>query len=291
LTTWWRCIKEPGIGTLCRPEHRAENIPSTQRPTLNLQPSYTPNEKWHEHSSSSAQAQAAHFATAGINHIILLARNSQRLEDSDAPFVRAASPDTKVSTVALDLADLDSIPGVLKQLDELTEGEDVEVIFFNAARIKASDVLNVDVREIEEDFKVCLLCCINVFFSFAKWLVQTSVLSLYIIAQHYIPHLLSLAKQNKSTKPALLVTNSHLPWDPAPQLLSLGLNKAAQRNMVQSFARAYEGSGVQIGLVSVEGVVAPENKVLNPTTIAERAVGFWESGGKGEEEVTVHVRE
>jgi hypothetical protein len=63
---------------------------------------------------------------------------------------------------------LDSIPGVLKQLDELTEGEDVEVIFFNAARIKASDVLNVDVREIEEDFKVCLLCCINVFFSFAK---------------------------------------------------------------------------------------------------------------------------
>jgi hypothetical protein len=71
----------------------------------------------------------------------------------------------------------------------------------------------------------------------------------------------------------------------------LGLNKAAQRNMVQSFARAYEGSGVQIGLVSVEGVVAPENKVLNPKTIAERAVGFWESGGKGEEEVTVHVRE
>jgi hypothetical protein len=61
--------------------------------------------------------------------------------------------------------------------------------------------------------------------------------------------------------------------------------------MVQSFARAFEGSGVQIGFVSVEGTVAPENKVLNPTTIAERAVGFWEKRGEGEKEETLHVKE
>jgi hypothetical protein len=56
--------------------------------------------------------------------------------------------------VGLDLADLDSIPGVLKQLDELTKDEEVEVIFFNAARIKTSEVLEVKVEEIDEDFKV-----------------------------------------------------------------------------------------------------------------------------------------
>jgi len=118
---------------------------------------------------------------------------------------------------------------------------------------------------------------------------KTTTLALYIIAQHYIPKLQSLAKLNSSLKPALLVTNSHLPWDPVPQLLSLSLVKAAQRNMVQSLQRAFGGSGVQIGLVSVEGVVAPENRVRNPRTIAEMAVEFWERGE--EERLEVNIRE
>jgi hypothetical protein len=61
-----------------------------------------------------------------------------------------------------------------------------------------------------------------------------------------------------------------------PQLLSLSLTKAAQRNMVQSFAIAFKDSGVKIGVLSAEGQVKPENKVLNPKTIAERAVEWWE---------------
>lgn len=59
--------------------------------------------------------------------------------------------------------------------------------------------------------------------------------------------------------------------------------------MVQSFNRAFSESGVQVGLISVEGAVAPENKSLNPTNIAETAVAFWEKGAKAE--LTVHVRE
>lgn len=107
---------------------------------------------------------------------------------------------------------------------------------------------------------------------------QTTNLALYIVAQHYIPKLQALAQSNKALKPALLVTNSHLPWDPIPQLLSLSLVKASQRNMMQSFNRAFAESGVHIGSIHVEGVVAPENKVLNPKTIAKRIVAFWESG-------------
>ena len=57
--------------------------------------------------------------------------------------------------------------------------------------------------------------------------------------------------------------------------------------MVESFNRAFSDSGVHIGLISVEGSVAPENKVLNPKTIAERTIEFWE-GGKG---LAVHVKE
>jgi hypothetical protein len=116
---------------------------------------------------------------------------------------------------------------------------------------------------------------------------QTQNLALYIIAQHYIPKLQALAKSNSSSKPALLVTNSHLPWDPVPQLLSLSLVKASQRNMVQSFNRAFTESGVHVGLVSVEGEVKPENKVRNPKTIAEMTVAFWEKGVEGGLEVNV----
>jgi hypothetical protein len=52
--------------------------------------------------------------------------------------------------------------------------------------------------------------------------------------------------------------------------------------MVQSFALAFKDSGVKIGVLSVEGEVKPENKVLNPKTIAERGVGWWEGGERWE---------
>ena len=211
---------------------------------------------------------AAEFAPKGINHIILLSRNTERLQNEDAPFVSKGNSNVKVDTLHIDLADIKSIPSVLEDLDSLTEGEDVEVIFFNAARVKPGEVLGVDVEEIEEDFK-------------------TTNLSLYIISQHYIPKLQGLAKSNISLKPAFLVTSSHLPWDPIPQLLSLSLVKAAQKNMVDSFRRYFGDGGIHFGLVHVEGTVAPENKVLNPETIAKRTVAFWE-GGKGE---CINIRE
>ncbi|KAH7074707.1 short-chain dehydrogenase/reductase-like protein SDR [Paraphoma chrysanthemicola] len=205
---------------------------------------------------------AAAFASKGINHIILLSRNTQRLETEDAPFVSKASSSVKVDTLRLDLANLASIPAVLQKLDRLTQDDDVEIVFFNAARIKPGEVLGVSVEEIDEDFK-------------------TTNLALYIIAQHFLPKLVSLATKTPSLHPALLVTNSHLPWDPVPQLLSLSLVKGAQRNMVQSFHRAFSDKGVHVGLISVEGTVTAENQVLNPQTIAERTVEFWERGVEG----------
>jgi len=116
--------------------------------------------------------------------------------------------------------------------------------------------------------------------------VQTTTLSLFLISQHYIPRLQSLASK-PSLKPALLVTNSHLPWDPVPQLLSLSIAKAAQKNLVDSLYREFSSSGVHVGLLHVEGVVAPENKVLNPKTIAERTVKFWEGGVAGGEGIRI----
>lgn len=96
----------------------------------------------------------AEFASKGFTHAVLLSRNIERLRKGDAPFVAAANPDIKVDTLRLDLSDIPSIPAVLKQIEELTAGDENEVVFFNAARIKPSGVLDVSVEEIDEDFKV-----------------------------------------------------------------------------------------------------------------------------------------
>ncbi|KAH4224133.1 hypothetical protein HBI38_069840 [Parastagonospora nodorum] len=206
---------------------------------------------------------AAEFASKDINHIILLSRNTQRLQKEDAPFVSAASKDVKVDILQIDLSDLASIPAVLKELDNLTTNESVEIIFFNAARIHPSPILSTPVQEIDED-------------------LRTTTLSLYLIAQHFLPHLTSLSQSSASTssplKPALLVTNSALPHSPVPELLSLSLVKAAQRNMVQSLRLAFGEKGVHVGLVSVEGVVGMDEEVRNPKNIARRTVEFWERG-------------
>lgn len=99
----------------------------------------------------------AFASDAGIEHVVLLARDQSRLTNEDAPFVQNAAPGVKISTLRVDLSNLDALPGVLKELDELIKGEDVEVVYYNAARIKPTmPVLDVGVGEIEEDFKVCL---------------------------------------------------------------------------------------------------------------------------------------
>ncbi|KAF2115026.1 hypothetical protein BDV96DRAFT_600170 [Lophiotrema nucula] len=200
---------------------------------------------------------AAEFASKGFTHVILLARSKDRLP-ADAAQVSKAVPGVKVDTLTIDLANLSSIPDVLKKIDGLAPSP--EVVFFNAARIKMTpNPLAVPVEEIDEDFK-------------------TTNLALHIVAQHYIPKLKGLAESNPAAKPSLLVTNSHLPWDPAPPLLSLSLVKASQRNMVINFNRAFSGAGVHAALVTVEGQVAPANKSLNPKNIAEKTYGLYEDG-------------
>ncbi|KAJ4338736.1 hypothetical protein N0V95_007979 [Ascochyta clinopodiicola] len=168
---------------------------------------------------------AATFASRGpIDHVVLLSRNLQRLQNEDAPFVRNAAPNVKVDTLRADLSDLAALPSVLAQLDELTRASAVEVVYYNAARIKPTDpVLSVDIDEIEEDFR----------------------------------------------------------------LISLSLVKGAQRTQVLSLNRAFSDAGVHCALVTVEGQVSPDNKVLSPKNIAAEAFGLWQRG----EGVEVNLKE
>jgi hypothetical protein len=57
--------------------------------------------------------------------------------------------------------------------------------------------------------------------------------------------------------------------------------------MVESLSRAYSDKGMHVGLIHVEGPVAPEARNLNPQSITEVAWRFFERG----EGLRVHIKE
>lgn len=69
------------------------------------------------------------------------------------------------------------------------------------------------------------------------------------------------------------MTGTFLSRDPVPQLFTLSLVKAAQRNFVQSLAQVYGPKDVHVGMLRVMGVVDPAAKTLSPNEIAVKA---WE---------------
>ncbi|KAH6622292.1 hypothetical protein C7974DRAFT_464612 [Boeremia exigua] len=203
----------------------------------------------------------AHVATTlaahgSIAHVILIGRNTDRISASDATLVRTAAPTVKVDVLRADLDDLDAIPGVLAEIDALTATEDVEVVYYNAARI-APSALESSVDVLAADLRL-------------------NVLALHIVAQHYLPRMQTLAAAHSTAKPALLVTSSHLPNEPIPQLLSLSVAKGAQRTHVLAMNQAMRPHRVHCGLVEVHGIVAPDAPVLNPANVAREVCTFWQ---------------
>lgn len=57
--------------------------------------------------------------------------------------------------------------------------------------------------------------------------------------------------------------------------------------MVQSLRLAYQDKGIQIGLITVQGQVSPDEEVRNPENIARKTVEFWKSGVEAGLEVKI----
>lgn len=98
-----------------------------------------------------------------------------------------------------------------------------------------------------------------------------TTLALYVTAQWGIP----LLQKSGLPSPSLIVTNSHLPEEPIPALLSLSAVKASQQNICHSLRMAF-GQDIHIGVIKISGQVSPDAKKLNPQRIAEEIVGFYE---------------
>lgn len=102
---------------------------------------------------------------------------------------------------------------------------------------------------------------------------QLTTLSLYKTAQWAIPLLKEVAASSNDSSPSFFVTSTtQLYKEPVPDLVSLSLNKSAQRSLVLSLHVKF-GSEVHIGLLSVGGVVGPDKGNLSPANIANKC---WE---------------
>ncbi|CAN8103843.1 unnamed protein product [Discula destructiva] len=198
------------------------------------------------------------LASKRYNHIALIARRAEQLEIEKKAVEDTVGSHIKVKAYALDVVDTDALAKALDNVDE--ELGKPECIFYNAARVIPSQLLSHDVKEVEYDLKI-------------------NVSAPYVVAQRYIPHLVDLARADKSAYPSFIVTSSMLPQHPLPFLFALSLVKAAQRNLMQSLNMTYAAQGINVGLINVAGQVSPEDKTWNPTNIAAKAWD-WFAGYK-----------
>lgn len=92
------------------------------------------------------------FAEKRYSTVALIARRAEQLEAEKKALEEALGDRVKVKTFALDVVDSEALVKALEEVE--AEFGVPETIFYNAARVLPSQLLEHDVKEIEYDFKV-----------------------------------------------------------------------------------------------------------------------------------------
>lgn len=100
------------------------------------------------------RAVTVKFASEGFSHIFILSRSEERLEKEKKEVLSSTSnKNVTIETITADISKPDSLSAALKKIDQ--SGQTVEVVFFNAARVEPSKLLEFPVEEMDRDWKVC----------------------------------------------------------------------------------------------------------------------------------------
>ncbi|CEL06534.1 hypothetical protein ASPCAL09707 [Aspergillus calidoustus] len=210
---------------------------------------------------------ASRFARSHFSAVALIARNAEQLSKDRAAVLAAAADagrQVEVRTWQTDVSELELLEKTLREVEAFGS---VECVYFNAARVAPSPLLEFPVEGIEADFRV-------------------SALALYTTARWAMPLLLKNNSHPEDWAPAFLVTSSLLPASPFPDWFALSMTKAAQANLVKSLEQVFSPQGVHVGLVVVWGIVSTDSAGLNPGHIAEQA---WKLYSQKREEWTSQV--
>jgi short-subunit dehydrogenase len=170
--------------------------------------------------------------------LALLARNPTKLIENAQALEQEGNV---VQTFVADAGDETSLIQAFAQIR--TQLGDPEVLIYNAALLKQDSVMNLVIDDLIQDFRV-------------------NVAGAVTAMQQVIP---AMQQQKRGT---ILLTGGGLSLYPSPQLLSLGIGKAAIRHLTMSLAEELKTDGIHIATVTICGTVAPGTK-FDPNAIAQ----------------------
>ncbi|ADG10868.1 SDR family NAD(P)-dependent oxidoreductase [Caulobacter segnis] len=171
------------------------------------------------------EAAAERFGREGWT-IVLAARGPRTL---DAMVARLIGQGVNAHGLVIDATDPEAVRAGLRTADKLSGG--LTAVLYNAAKVRQQDLFSMTDAEIDSDLAV------NV----------TGGL-------HTIRAAAGLFEDRGGT---ILVTGGGLAVAPHSDWASLGLGKAALRNLVQGLAPALAERNIRIGMATVATLVAP----------------------------------
>lgn len=184
------------------------------------------------------QAVAERFGKAGWT-VVLAGRNAPRLE-SQAAGLRAEG--VAAHAITVDATDSVALRAALAEADRITGG--LTAVHYNAAVVRAQDLFSMTDAEVVGD-------------------LATNVAGAL--------HVIRVAVERFGTRGGtILMTGGGLGIEPDAGYASLGLGKAALRNLVRGLAPSLAPRGVRIATVTVATLVAPGSRQA-----AEVADRFW----------------
>ncbi|WKN30577.1 SDR family NAD(P)-dependent oxidoreductase [Porifericola rhodea] len=136
-----------------------------------------------------------------------------------------------------------------------------DVLIYNAAAVSQINLLNASDHQLIDDFKVNTIGALNA-------------------SQAVVP----LMKQKGGGK--IFFTGGGLATEPNPQYGSLGLGKAALRNLAQSLHQLLQPNNIHVATVTVNGFVQLSDDRYNPDAIAEQYWTLYQQN-KGNQEVEI----
>jgi NADP-dependent 3-hydroxy acid dehydrogenase YdfG len=182
-------------------------------------------------------ATARRFASAGYD-IGLIARDAERLEKFAASLTRDGA---QVGWAAVDIGDHNALDAALRRMTAHTSR--VDVLVYNAVAFRAAPATELTAPELLADLGV-----------------GTAGL---LTAVHAV--LPVLRAQRTGT---IIATGSAAADNPNTAAASLGVQKAALRNLVQVLAEELAEEGIHVATVTVRGAIA-EGTPFAPDRIAE----------------------
>lgn len=182
-------------------------------------------------------ATARRFAAAGYD-VGLLARDAQRVEALAESLEKAGA---NVGWAAVDVADRAALDGALRRMTEHTGR--LDVLLYNPANLRPVRVSELTAEDLLSDLAV-------------------GAAHLLTAVQAVLP---ILRQQHTGT---ILATGGGVADSPSPTMGSLGVQKAALRNLVQTLAADLSGEGIHVATLTIHSLVQ-EGTASSPDRVAQ----------------------